>query len=61
MTDEEKAYLAYVLNSIKKKFYYGILLTIESYTSFGLDIEFKFDTDDRKLYIKQVRPYRKAK
>ena len=61
MTDEEKAYLAYVLNSIKKKFYYGILLTNESYTSFGLDIEFKFDTDDRKLYIKQVRPYRKAK
>ena len=61
MTDEEKAYLAYVLNSIKKKFYYDILLTNESYTSFGLDIEFKFDTGDRKLYIKQVRPYRKAK
>ena len=61
MTDEEKAYLAYVLNSIKKKFYYDILLTNESFTSFGLDIEFKFDTSDRKLYIKQVRPYRKAK
>jgi pyruvate,water dikinase len=61
MTDEEKAYLAYVLNSIKKKFYYDILLTNESFTSFGLDIEFKFDTSDRKLYIKQVRPYKKAK
>ena len=61
MTDEEKAYLAYVLNSIKKKFYYDILLTNESFTSFGLDIEFKFDTNDRKLYIKQVRPYKKAK
>ena len=61
MTDEEKAYLAYVLDSIKKEFYYNILLTNESYTSFGLDIEFKFDTNDRKLYIKQVRPYKKAK
>lgn len=61
MTDEEKAYLAYVLNSIKKKFYYDVLLTNESFTSFGLDIEFKFDTSDRKLYIKQVRPYKKAK
>ena len=61
MTDEEKAYLAYVLNSIKRKFYYDILLTDESFTSFGLDIEFKFDTSDRKLYIKQVRPYKKAK
>ena len=61
MTDEEKAYLAYVLDSIKRKFYYDILSTDESLTSFGLDIEFKFDTSDRKLYIKQVRPYKKAK
>ena len=61
MSDSEKSYLAYVLDSIKKEFYYNILLTNESYTSFGLDIEFKFDTNDRKLYIKQVRPYKKAK
>jgi hypothetical protein len=28
----------------------------EEYNDFGLDIEFKFDKNN-KLYIKQVRPY----
>lgn len=45
------------LTAVKKHFYYKTL-GATSYENFALDIEFKFEKDSRKLYIKQARRYR---
>lgn len=52
------------LTAVKKHFYEQYLQDIDfdtfpcKYENFALDIEFKFEKDTRKLYIKQVRRYR---
>lgn len=47
------------LTRIKRYYYDNIAKNPNNYTNYGLDVEFKIDSDisPRKLYIKQVRPY----
>lgn len=61
LTDAEVLELSNAVMAVKKHFYrihypndpdYGV-----KYFNYGLDIEFKFDNPDRKLYLKQVRPF----
>ncbi len=58
LTDDEILTLAQHLKTIKDHFY-GIYSKEESlnYSGFGMDVEFKIDTEARLLYIKQARPY----
>ncbi|NOQ25631.1 MAG: pyruvate, phosphate dikinase [Bacteroidales bacterium] len=56
MTTDEIQNLANQLDAIKK-YFINHTFTSKSYFDFGLDIEFKLDKGDRKLYIKQVRLY----
>lgn len=56
MSETEIQNLANQLNYIKKHFF-SPFLSATPYSEFGLDIEFKLDTESRQLYIKQVRPY----
>lgn len=55
MTDEEIIHLCKQLDIIKK--YYFKDSDEFDYNKFGLDVEFKLDTENRTLYIKQVRHY----
>ena len=55
MTDKEIVHLTKQLETIKK--YYYDRDSHRDYAGYGLDIEFKLDTDQRILYIKQVRYY----
>ena len=55
MTDKEIINLCKQLEIIKK--YYFRNSGEFEYNKFGLDVEFKLDTDNRTLYIKQVRHY----
>jgi pyruvate, water dikinase len=58
MTDNEITLLAQWLSAIKQYFYFNVFNATNSpYTLFGMDVEFKLDKDNRKLYIKQARPY----
>lgn len=56
MSDEEILHLAKQLEIIKR-YYFNRNTSYTDYTSFGLDIEFKLDTEKRTLYLKQVRHY----
>lgn len=56
MTKDEIDLLAKQLEVIKR-YIYNRTATVKGYTDFGLDIEFKIDGENRRLYIKQVRPY----
>jgi phosphoenolpyruvate synthase/pyruvate phosphate dikinase len=55
MTDAEIIHLVKQLEVIKR--YYFNRDSYQDYNSYGLDIEFKLDTEKRILYIKQVRYY----
>ncbi|AUC76089.1 PEP/pyruvate-binding domain-containing protein [Olleya sp. Bg11-27] len=55
MTEAELINLSEQLEKIKKHYYYNVYKSKQKYLAFGLDIEFKLDSDDRELYIKQVR------
>ena len=55
MTDKEIIHLVKQLELIKKFFFNKS--SEYDYVKFGLDIEFKLDTEKRTLYIKQVRYY----
>ncbi len=58
LSDDEILTLVRHLKTIKDHFY--VLYTKEeslSYSKFGMDVEFKIDTEARLLYIKQARPY----
>jgi len=58
LTEAETAQLARWLTAIKQRFYYSIFKNTQlDYYQFAMDVEFKFDGPDRKLYIKQARPY----
>ncbi len=58
MTEAEIVQLARWLEKIKSHFYYNVFNSSPgSYPLFSMDVEFKFDGEDRKLYIKQARPY----
>lgn len=59
MTKDELFELADYLSIIKQYFYKNVYPCQCNYNSFGLDVEFKVDSDisDRKIYIKQVRSY----
>ena len=56
MTDKEIQNLADQLEIVKRYFLNRIYLG-KSYFSFGLDIEFKLEGENRDLYFKQVRIY----
>ena len=61
MTDEELFLLGAYCLEIKSHFYEKVPHSCNcDYWDFGLDIEFKVDSDvsPRKIYIKQVRPFR---
>jgi len=58
LTDSESVLLARHLLSIKQHFFWIFAQSSLNWGSFAMDVEFKFDTKDRKLYIKQARPYR---
>ena len=55
MSDEEAAELARHLEAIKNHYYH--IHGSGSWSDFAMDVEFKLDSPDRKLYIKQARPY----
>ncbi|MBK8808478.1 MAG: hypothetical protein IPO21_18340 [Bacteroidales bacterium] len=59
MTKEELFTLAEYVTIIKQHFFINVYKCNCSYSSYGLDIEFKVDSQvsPRKIYIKQVRPY----
>ena len=59
MSDEELYELADYLSVINVYFYSRVYDCKCNYSDFGLDIEFKVDSSikDRKIYIKQARPY----
>lgn len=58
MTVDELTYLARWLNAIHSRFYYKYYTDkVWPVYEFAMDIEFKLDKNDRKLYIKQARPY----
>jgi len=54
---DEVVELARWLEKIKNYFYMLDSNTELDYYVFAMDVEFKFDGPDRKLYIKQARPY----
>ncbi len=57
LTRAQVARLYVALESVRDHFYNIPLDKLESRELLGLDIEFKFDNNN-KLYLKQVRPYR---
>lgn len=59
LSSREIALLTEYLTAIKKHFYYRTTYGKRgfSYDNFSLDVEFKFEKDTRKLYIKQVRMF----
>lgn len=61
MTDEEVFELGRYAEAIKRRFYYELPHNCDCvYKDFGVDIEFKVDSDisPRKIYIKQARLYK---
>jgi hypothetical protein len=59
LTNEEITLLARYLVTIKTWFYLNVYQGWQKtpFPYFAMDVEFKFDSPDRKLYIKQARPY----
>lgn len=59
LSNKEVALLTEYLIAIKKHFYYNTVYGKRaiSYDNFSLDVEFKFEKDTRKLYIKQARVF----
>lgn len=59
MTDSELYELGDYLGIIKNYFFSNVYTCVCPYNDFGLDIEFKVDSklSQRKIYIKQARPY----
>lgn len=57
LSEEEITLLTKYLTAVKKHFYFYSKGT-QDYDNYALDIEFKFDKESRKLYIKQARAYR---
>ena len=59
LSKKEVALLTDYLSAIKKHFYYKTIYgkRFPSYDNFSLDVEFKFEKDTRKLYIKQARVF----
>lgn len=57
LTDPQLKQLVSYLRAIKKYFYNKQSSNIYYY-DYGLDIEFKVDAQSKKIYIKQVRPYK---
>lgn len=55
MSEGEVVELARWLNAIHNRFY--LVTSATSRSTFAMDVEFKLDKGDRKLYIKQARPY----
>lgn len=61
MTNEEVLELGSYAKAIKKRFYYDLPHNCNcTYNDFGVDIEFKVDSDvsPRKIYVKQARLFR---
>ncbi|MFK7953324.1 MAG: PEP/pyruvate-binding domain-containing protein, partial [Ekhidna sp.] len=61
MTDEEVLELGRYAKAIKERFYYDLNHNCNcTYTDFGVDIEFKVDSDvsTRKIYVKQARLFK---
>jgi phosphoenolpyruvate synthase/pyruvate phosphate dikinase len=60
LSDAEITLLATHLSSLKTHFYsiYKPWEKGQAYPYFGMDVEFKFDSPDRRLYIKQARWYK---
>ena len=56
MTETEIQNLANQLELIKK-YFFRHTFTSKSYLEFGLDVEFKLESENRELYIKQIRLY----
>lgn len=56
LTKKELNQLAEVTEKIKLNYYRTHFIS-SNYYNFALDLEFKFDTNNRKLYIKQMREY----
>lgn len=60
MTDEELKELGYFAKAIKRHYFFSSSNNCNcTYTEFGMDLEFKVDSQvsPRKVYIKQARPY----
>ncbi|MBN1575455.1 MAG: hypothetical protein JW913_02825 [Chitinispirillaceae bacterium] len=60
LSEAEVVKLAKYLMTIKTWFYTNVYNGWQktSFPDFAMDVEFKFDSPDRKLYIKQARPYK---
>lgn len=60
LSESEIVQLAKYLMTIKTWFYLNVYNGWQkaSFPAFAMDVEFKFDSPDRKLYIKQARPYK---
>lgn len=60
LSQSEVVQLAKYLMTIKTWFYLNVYNGWQktSFPAFAMDVEFKFDSPGRKLYIKQARPYR---
>jgi pyruvate,water dikinase len=58
LSDKEIVLLAKSLDLIKNHYFYDLQIDQGAwYYDFAMDVEFKFDGPERKLYIKQARPY----
>lgn len=60
LSESEIVQLAKYLMTIKTWFYLHVYNGWQktSFPAFAMDVEFKFDSPERKLYIKQARPYK---
>jgi len=60
LSESEILDLARYLMTIKTWFYLNVYngWQEKSFPDFAMDVEFKFDSPNRKLYIKQARPYK---
>ena len=61
MSDEELVELGQYAKKVKERFYYDLLHNCDcNYEDFGVDIEFKVDSQvsERKIYIKQARLFK---
>jgi pyruvate,water dikinase len=56
LTDEELLQLIVMLKAIKNHFF-TLTNSDASYTEYALEVEFKLDTSERLIYIKQVRSF----
>jgi hypothetical protein len=58
LTENELIHLSRLCSTIKLHFYLNVIRNFDiAYDDFAMDIEFKIDGPDRKIYIKQARPF----